>query len=228
MFQQILTFTTSVHSFFITSFALQFEALILQHAIATPVSVLLSQIDELENVGATEARIKKMRQAIQRLKLLSSQPFIKKSKHGSCSIVWAVGNAVRLLRTCNQQIVMNDFTDKLKRPRVKIAQIEFEESMVCLIKNAIEANRYSNVPIHISLYQESTQCRVVIKDFGVGMSWFIQHCAQFPFISFRQSGRGLGLSYAKMLIEHKLKGKMKIYSELGCGTTIECFIPICQ
>lgn len=71
--------------------------------------------------------------------------------------------------------------------------------------------------------QDST-IEITFKDTGVGIKKEDLDYIFFPFFSTKEGGSGLGLAIAYRIIEDH-KGKIKVESELGKGTTFRIYIP---
>jgi PAS domain S-box-containing protein len=97
---------------------------------------------------------------------------------------------------------------------------------VCLnvIKNAMEAMETSGGFITISLKKSDEFVIVVINDEGVGIPQDRLSRIGEPFFTLKEKGMGLGMTVCyKIMEEHK--GKIKIQSKEGQGTSVEIYVP---
>jgi signal transduction histidine kinase len=206
---------------------LSFQVLLFQHAITTPISVLMNSIQQLEKKQVFSSdELKKTKMAVKQLWLLSEQLYGATNKKPKCNIKKAVRNVVTLLRSKHHEIILTDISSDNKRYPVIVNEVRIQEALTCLINNALFANRNSGLPIHITCYAEKKRFRITIRDFGAGMSAILQVFAQLPLFTFKKQGKGLGLSFAKYVIETELHGSLRIFSEPLQGTMIECVIPL--
>jgi two-component system, sporulation sensor kinase A len=93
-----------------------------------------------------------------------------------------------------------------------------------VIKNAMEAMETSGGFISISLKKSDEFVIVVINDEGVGIPQDRLSRIGEPFFTLKEKGMGLGMTVCyKIMEEHK--GKIKIQSKEGQGTSVEIYVP---
>jgi len=95
-----------------------------------------------------------------------------------------------------------------------------------LVKNAIEAPRNSNDPIHIHIQQRVHQQTITVQitDNGTGIPSDMLHKIFTPNFTTKSSGTGLGLAICKGIVE-KINGSISFHSEANKGTTFTVQLP---
>lgn len=101
-----------------------------------------------------------------------------------------------------------------------------------IVKNAIEACKPMGkdyvAQIIISLIHDSTACKILIRDNGIGISSEIKdRIFDEGFSHNKQNGSGIGLSHAKQVLE-RARGAIEVSSEAGKGSTFTLTIPLAQ
>ncbi len=113
-------------------------------------------------------------------------------------------------------------------PQVSIEDLQLEEIVINLIKNAIHAmssRGYGN----IWLFSAQKNGRVILKfkDDGPGIDKDIMERLFDPFVTTKPVGQGsgLGLSICYGIVKHQ-GGDIIVDSELGKGTTFQVLLPV--
>ena len=105
-----------------------------------------------------------------------------------------------------------------------IPSSEFKPMLSNIIDNSLQAI-LGQGSVHILLSADEVSFWIEVKDSGIGIAKenltkvFDKH-----FTSGKEGGSGLGLYYAKKLVELNL-GNIEINSELGSGTTLSMIVP---
>lgn len=108
-----------------------------------------------------------------------------------------------------------------------IPSSEFRQTLSNIIDNSLQAISDSGI-IQIFLTSDESSFSLEIKDTGCGISTEnISKVFEKNFTHGKQDGTGLGLYYAKKLVESN-SGNIEIDSELGAGTTVAMIIPKAQ
>ncbi|MFT5152109.1 MAG: two-component system NtrC family sensor kinase, partial [Planctomycetota bacterium] len=103
-------------------------------------------------------------------------------------------------------------------PLLRGPQSDLEQLLLNLASNACDAmSRGGRLGINATLRND--HLIVSIEDTGVGISESDLGRVKEPFYSTKKNGTGLGLSICRSVV-WKMRGKMKIDSEVGSGTTI--------
>lgn len=94
-----------------------------------------------------------------------------------------------------------------------------------LIKNALEASVESGA-VNVSVREASKFVRLVVEDFGMGMSTEDLKKVGEPFFTTKDTGRGMGLGlFITKLFAERLGGTFRVESRLGKGTKVEVELP---
>ena len=112
-------------------------------------------------------------------------------------------------------------------PPVQCDGSQIEQVLLALIMNAIDAMpQGGNLWITTSLAPETNQVRIVVRDDGTGIPADVLPRIFEPFLTTKETGRGVGLGLA---ISHSIlerhNGNIEVQSELGRGTTFTITLP---
>lgn len=191
-----------------------------KHAISTPLTILLSSMEE-GNASNILAVNKRYKNALLTLKQLTHN--FHENKIERCDIGELLQEIKTLLQDKNTIHIINVSKKKVFVHSVNKSRLK--EALVCLIKNAAESGQHHSNSV--VMYNASEHAvTIYVKDFGRGIAWWQKLIIGFPFLSFKENGRGIGLFFAKQVITNELSGMFSIYSTIGMGTSIECKIPI--
>lgn len=202
-----------------------FEILAFRHAISTPLTILLASFEELESTTSKNKQLlQKYKQAVVTLQQLTQTFAAIETQSDTCNISQMLHEISQLLvveSTKIKCVVTGGRYVLLKS--VNAARVK--EALVCLVKNAVEASDGSGSDVVITCGKKKNYIWVAIKDYGQGLPWWKQQIISLPLISFKQQGSGVGLPFARRVIEKELGGQLTITSKSGFGTTVECLIP---
>lgn len=113
--------------------------------------------------------------------------------------------------------------------QISSAVAHLENAIMNLLENA---KKYSDDPrIHLKAHKEKRQLVISVMDNGIGLTKKDQQRIFNKYFRVTQGnlhtvkGYGLGLHYVKHVIDSH-KGKIKVESEVGSGTTISLLIPL--
>lgn len=111
-----------------------------------------------------------------------------------------------------------------------VRALEFEQVLVNLFKNAIQAmpQDLNDFKIEIETTLQNDSVKIVIKDNGCGMDKYTKDHAFEPFFTTKKDGvgTGLGLSVSYYIINDSHNGKILLDSEKGKGTTFTILLPL--
>ncbi|HTW59066.1 MAG TPA: ATP-binding protein [Terriglobales bacterium] len=112
-------------------------------------------------------------------------------------------------------------------PRVLCDAAQIEQVLLALVMNAADAMpQGGNLWLTTSFRHEPNQVRIVVRDDGSGIPPEILPRIFEPFLTTKETGRGVGLGLA---ISHSIierhKGNIEVQSEAGRGTTFTVTLP---
>jgi two-component system, NtrC family, sensor kinase len=115
-----------------------------------------------------------------------------------------------------------------KLPLVQCDGAQIEQVLLALIMNAIDAMpQGGNLWLTTSSSREPGQVHVVVRDDGSGIPPDILPRLFEPFLTTKETGRGvgLGLAISRSILERH-SGTIEVQSELGRGTTFTLTLPV--
>lgn len=178
--------------------------------------------------GCYQVTSSRIKLAVAQLETLLTDLRADDSKVYSCDAGSTIKSLIALLRSSDCNIVFTDVSVHKQVCSVPIQAIRLQEAITCLVNNALVANKHQHLPVHIACYREHNRFRVTIRDFGPGINAWVKSLVFLPLFSLTKNGTGLGLSFARTVIETELKGSIKLFSDPAYGTLVECIIPITQ
>ena len=205
-----------------------YRSLYLQHAVASRIVVLKSCVEVMQNSNVRRRELTRIRLAVAQLESLISELRADKSKSYSCDARTTIKSLIALLQSSDCNIVFTDVSVHKQQCSLPIQAIRLQEAITCLVNNALVANRQQHLPVHVACYREHKRFRVTIRDFGPGMNTWVKSLVFLPLFSLTKNGTGLGLSFARTVIETELKGSIKLFTDPAYGTLVECIIPLTQ
>jgi two-component system NtrC family sensor kinase len=114
-----------------------------------------------------------------------------------------------------------------KLPQVQCDAAQIEQVVLALVMNALDAMpQGGNLWLTTSFTREPNQVCIVVRDDGSGIPAEILHRIFEPFLTTKETGRGVGLGLA---ISHSIlerhRGTIEVQSEQGRGTTFTVTLP---
>jgi two-component system NtrC family sensor kinase len=112
-------------------------------------------------------------------------------------------------------------------PRVPCDPAQMEQVFLALIMNAYDAMpRGGNLWIDTRLSNDESEIMIQVRDDGAGIAPDILLQIFEPFLTTKESGRGvgLGLAISRGIVERH-NGRIEVASELGRGTTFTVTLP---
>ena len=119
-----------------------------------------------------------------------------------------------------------DFDDDV--PAIKCFPDQLNQVWTNIIQNALHAMGNSGT-LNISVRSQDGGVLVKVADHGCGMSPEVQARIFEPLFTTKPAGEGIGLGMdiVHMIIVERHNGRIDIDSEVGKGTTISVFLPVC-
>jgi len=113
-------------------------------------------------------------------------------------------------------------------PRMQCDAGQIEQVILALVMNAIDAMPHGgNLWIHSGLNSSADQVRIEVRDDGTGIPPEILANMFEPFLTTKETGRGvgLGLAISRSIVERH-SGQISVQSELGKGTSFVVTLPL--
>ncbi len=218
-------------------------AAVVAHEVNNPLSGILTYAKLLRKwVASGQAEHDKREEAIQCLELIAAES-------RRCGDL--VKNLLTLSRTAPMNVQSTDLRAVIDRclllvrhqlelaaiqlqlnladdlPRVPCDPAQMEQVFLALIMNAIDAMpRGGNLWIESRLSPDETEMNIQVRDDGAGIAPDILPQIFEPFLTTKESGRGvgLGLAISRGIVERH-NGRIEVESELGRGTTFTIALP---
>lgn len=112
-------------------------------------------------------------------------------------------------------------------PPVQCDPAQIEQVLIALIMNAIDAlPRGGNLWLETRLSADDSEIRIQVRDDGAGIAPDVLPHIFEPFLTTKESGRGvgLGLAISRGIVERH-RGRIDVESEVGRGTTFTVSLP---
>jgi two-component system, NtrC family, sensor kinase len=113
-------------------------------------------------------------------------------------------------------------------PRVRCDPAQIEQVLLALIMNAIDAMpRGGNLWVETRLSKDENEIEIGVRDDGAGIAPDVLPQIFEPFLTTKESGRGvgLGLAISRGIVERH-NGRIGVASKLGRGTTFTIALPV--
>jgi C4-dicarboxylate-specific signal transduction histidine kinase len=196
-----------------------------KHAVSTPVTVLLSVLDNSKQIPLNSGNTKRVRHALDTLQQLCG--LFNAKTLNNCRLSTLLQEVADMLTDEDQRVCIESWTSGGELDLKSVQVCRLKEAITCLIKNGLESYIDSRQPAVFVAYTQTTDHALIhIKDFGSGMNIWQRLFMSVPFITFKQRGSGIGCAFSRRVIEYELKGKLIVHSCVGIGTSIECRIPL--
>jgi len=138
----------------------------------------------------------------------------------------------RALKLVQHQLEMNGIQWQAEldpeMPQVFCDGAQIEQVLLALIMNAIDAMpRGGNLWVKTRYHADKEQAEMEVRDDGTGIAPDVLPNLFEPFVTTKESGKGvgLGLAISKSIVERH-KGTIEVESELGRGTCFRIRFPV--
>src|SRR5208283_1622783 len=220
-------------------------AAVVAHEVNNPLSGILTYAKLLRKwVGTGQAEREKREEAMQCLELIAAES-------RRCGEL--IKNLLSLSRTAPMNVQSTDLHEVIDRclllvrhqlelvgielelkladdvPRVPCDPAQMEQVLLALIMNAIDAMPHGGcLWIETRIGRDETEVEIEMRDDGAGIAPDVLPQIFEPFMTTKESGRGvgLGLAISRGIVERH-NGRIEVASELGRGTTFTVTLP-CQ
>ncbi len=218
-------------------------AAVVAHEVNNPLSGILTYAKLLRKwVGSGQAEHEKREEAMQCLDLIAAESrrcgdliknLLSLSRSAPMNVQAANLHAVidRCLLLVRHQLELVGIELQLELaedlPRVFCDPAQIEQVLLALIMNAIDAMpRGGNLWLRTRLNGDKNEIKIEVRDDGAGISADVLPQIFEPFMTTKESGRGvgLGLAISRGIVESH-NGRIEVESELGHGTTFTVVLP---
>jgi len=218
-------------------------AAVVAHEVNNPLSGILTYAKLLRKwVGTGQTQGEKRDEAMQCLELIAAESrrcgdliknLLSLSRTAPMNVQSTDLNAVidRSLLLVRHQLELGGVELQLNLaqdlPVVHCDPAQIEQVLLALIMNAIDAMpRGGTLWIETRLSSDRTEIKIKVRDDGAGIAPDVLPHIFEPFLTTKESGRGvgLGLAISRGIVERH-NGRIEVESELGRGTTFTVTLP---
>lgn len=205
----------------------EFSLLVLEHALASPLTVLRSTIAEVKPAVGRSSPVLRSQQALDYMESVVANLIKGKAARFDCYS--ALREVVSLSQTEKMQIsLVIDARLRAKPPQLYGNKVRLQEALHCMIKNAYlaYAEQSESGVVIVTALPQGQHVKVSIADYGCGMNYWQQKIATVPLLTLRSDGSGIGLSFARDVIVREFAGTLTILSNKNVGTTMQITLPL--
>jgi two-component system NtrC family sensor kinase len=218
-------------------------AAVVAHELNNPLSGILTYAKLLRKwVGSGQTEHEKREEAMQCLELIAAESrrcgdliknLLTLSRTAPMNVQSTDLHAVidRCLLLVRHQLELGGVEVQLNfakdLPRVPCDPAQIEQVLLTLIMNAKDAMlRGGNLWIETRVSADETEIEILVRDDGAGIAPDVLPHIFEPFLTTKESGRGvgLGLAISRGIVERH-NGRIEVKSELGRGTTFSITLP---
>ena len=198
------------------------------HQIGTPLSSLIGWLEIMKADNVDETTITEIEKDINRLQTITD----RFSKIGSepvlehLNIIEETEQSFDYLKSRFSKQVEFSFKAPKKPIMISLNPALHSWTVENLVKNAIDAMKGKG-KISVVIENENNLVKILVSDTGNGIPKNQFKRVFEPGFTTKKRGWGLGLSLTKRIVEEYHKGKIKVDSSLGKGTTFTVEIPRC-
>lgn len=199
------------------------------HQLGTPITSLMAWNEILRAKYAPDATFDEVEKDINRLRTIAD----RFSKIGSvpklveADMADVTRRAMEYMQRRTSKKVVYSFDDATSEDRVLLCEPLYSWVIENLCRNAIDAMEGSG-NIDFEMKNEGGMVVVEVNDSGKGIERRRYKTVFRPGYTTKQRGWGLGLSFAKRIIQDYHHGRIFVKSsEIGLGTTFRIEIPLC-
>ncbi len=197
------------------------------HACATPLTTLLLETEQLNSKTSKEQlkeRYQRLQQSAQQLRTLFHLCYANDTK-GYFSVshfLQEIQLKISVLQTSAVKVV----SEVENTAQLFGSQTLLVEALFCVIKNALESYiEPSQKVVIVTVKQKNDTIIIDVQDYGMGMTPLAVFLSQFSGVSYKKSGTGLGVSFARRVAKECFGGFVSIKSTKGVGTKVTFSLP---
>ncbi|SDE51623.1 ATP-binding protein [Sporomusa acidovorans] len=165
--------------------------------------------------------LERMNNIIEDFLSLARHRFIAKSPNDLNQILQGIYPLLLADATKNDIELHYNLCDAIKM--IELNPKEMRQVILNIVRNGIEATPRKG-HLYISTINVPKGIELIISDTGSGIPEDSLACIFEPFYTSKKSGTGLGLAVCKNIVEAH-RGKIKVASKVGQGTTFTIFFP---
>ncbi len=219
-------------------------AAVVAHEINNPLSGILTYAKLLkkwvQRVDAEDSRRKEIQECLGLIESESRRcgDLVKNlltfSRTSPINLEWTDANVIvdRCVRLVQHQLDLNGIALQLElsddAPPLHCDAAQVEQVLLALVMNAIDAMpRGGNLLLRTRWLPQSRQVEMQVRDDGMGIPPDLLPRLFEPFLTTKETGKGvgLGLAISKSIVERH-GGEIEVESQPGRGTTFYVFLPV--
>jgi two-component system, NtrC family, nitrogen regulation sensor histidine kinase NtrY len=200
---------------------------IFRHACATPLTILMSNLEEDMVDSNDKSRLSSSVEAVNKLTKIIGSVTENKVVNEKFEVCAAINEVLCLFYEKIDEGCISSRVLVNKKIFLVGNKLYFQEALTCILNNSIEAyGEVDKKPINIILRKMGALLRIDITDYASGMNLVMKRLVLLNGVSTKSKGTGLGLSFVKKTIEEKFFGTMSINSAVNFGTHVALTIPL--
>lgn len=204
----------------------RFESTLQAHALKSPLSSLSLALASAKQSAQSPQRLTQaLNQAEAAHQKLQQLLFMRSSQASSSfSVQQQVRHVVEWFSMVGHNVHLLSKVDQTNHVALRGNQLLFQQLVELLIENGIHASTVGSL-IVVALSVENKSLKLVIQDFGKGMSSMELLVCELNGYTNSADGWGMGLSCARRIVS-QFRGELQIRSWEHIGTQIICTLPL--
>ncbi len=174
-----------------------------------------------EQAKQLDEAIRDLNTTLSDLLIFSRDVAVHREPHRLADLLREVIHELRSVATVREVALV--YTGEEQHVRVSVDRIKFKQALMNLLTNAIDASPAGG-RVAVSLRHREDRVQVAVRDQGEGIAEADREHLFSPFFSTKESGFGLGLSFAQKIIELH-QGTLRADNAAGGGAVFVIEIP---